>query len=228
MPDLSLVDLPGITKIPLKGSDHPENIEEITVNLCAKYISDPRTIILCVVMASVDITTSDAIKIAKKYDPSGERTLCALTKIDLLSRGQDLRTILFNDDVSLKYGYVACLGRSPEDMRLQLTVQQGLENEHSFFGQYYPDLMNMQMVGTYNLVNKLSNILGKNIQTLLPDIIKELKDKMEEFNSELTSLGSPLPESPSDKLNTIMNMVLQFCTAYDNSIKGKYTKIKKE
>lgn len=87
MPDLSLVDLPGITKIPLKGSDHPENIEEITVNLCSKYISDPRTIILCVVMASVDITTSDAIKLAKKYDPSGERTLCALTKIDLLSKG---------------------------------------------------------------------------------------------------------------------------------------------
>jgi hypothetical protein len=64
------------------------------------------------------------------------------------------------------------------------------------------------MVGTYNLVNKLSNILGKNIQNLLPDIIKELKDKMEEFNTELTSLGSPLPESPTDKLNTIMNMVL--------------------
>lgn len=38
MPDLSLVDLPGITKIPLKGSDHPENIEEITVRLCEKYI----------------------------------------------------------------------------------------------------------------------------------------------------------------------------------------------
>ncbi len=68
--------------------------------------------------------------------------------------------------------------------------------------------MNMHMVGTYNLVNKLSNILGKNIQNLLPDIIKELKDKMEEFNTELTSLGSPLPESPTDKLNTIMNMVL--------------------
>lgn len=90
MPDLSLVDLPGITKIPLKGSDHPENIEEITVNLCSKYISDPRTIILCVVMASVDVTTSDAIKLAKKFDPSGERTLCALTKVDLLSKGQDL------------------------------------------------------------------------------------------------------------------------------------------
>lgn len=87
MPDLSLVDLPGITKIPLRGSDHPDNIEEITVNLCQKYIQDSWTIILCVVMASVDITTSDAIKIAKKFDPNGERTLCALTKADLVSKG---------------------------------------------------------------------------------------------------------------------------------------------
>lgn len=122
MPDLSLVDLPGITKIPLKGSDHPENIEEITVNLCTKYISDPRTIILCVVMASVDITTSDAIKLAKKFDPLGERTLCALTKVDLLSKGQDLRQILLNEEVPLKYGYVACLGRSPEDMNNHVDV----------------------------------------------------------------------------------------------------------
>jgi hypothetical protein len=38
-------------------------------------------------MAGVDMTTSDAIKLAKKYDPSGDRTLCALTKIDLLSKG---------------------------------------------------------------------------------------------------------------------------------------------
>ena len=38
VPDLSLVDLPGITKIPVKGSDHPDNIEEITTNLCRKYI----------------------------------------------------------------------------------------------------------------------------------------------------------------------------------------------
>lgn len=84
---MSLVDLPGITKVPVKGSDHPDNIEEITTSLCAKYIEDPRTIILCVVMGSVDISTSDAIKLSKKYDPKGDRTLCALTKVDLLSKG---------------------------------------------------------------------------------------------------------------------------------------------
>lgn len=129
MPDLSLVDLPGITKIPLKGSDHPENIEEITINLCAKYIQDVRTIILCVVMANVDITTSDAIKLAKKYDPDGERTLCALTKADMMIKGQDIRNILHNDDVPLKYGYVATLGWSPEDMNNHMGVYEGLEKE---------------------------------------------------------------------------------------------------
>jgi len=38
VPDLSMVDLPGITKIPIKDSDHPDNIEELTTNLCRKYI----------------------------------------------------------------------------------------------------------------------------------------------------------------------------------------------
>lgn len=84
-------------------------------------------------MASVDVTTSDAIKLAKKFDPSGERTLCALTKVDLLSKGQDLRQILLNEEVPLKYGYVACLGRSPEDMNNHMDVQQGLHNEEQIF-----------------------------------------------------------------------------------------------
>ena len=33
-PDLTLIDLPGITKIPLENSEQPKNIEEITKNMC--------------------------------------------------------------------------------------------------------------------------------------------------------------------------------------------------
>lgn len=96
VPDLSMVDLPGITKIPIKDSDHPDNIEELTTNLCRKYIADSRTIILCVVMGNVDVSTSDAIKLAKEYDKNGERTLCALTKLDLITDGSDIRSTLLN------------------------------------------------------------------------------------------------------------------------------------
>jgi hypothetical protein len=39
-PDLTIIDLPGITRIPLKGSDQPENIEEITKNMARKFEID--------------------------------------------------------------------------------------------------------------------------------------------------------------------------------------------
>lgn len=60
-PDLTLIDLPGITRIPLAGSDQPQNIEEITKTMCSRYMSDPRTIILAVIPANIDMTTSDGL-----------------------------------------------------------------------------------------------------------------------------------------------------------------------
>ena len=60
-PDLTLIDLPGITKIRLRDSDQPENIEQITRSMCNRYMSDPRTIILVVVPANADMTTSDGL-----------------------------------------------------------------------------------------------------------------------------------------------------------------------
>lgn len=60
-PDLTLVDLPGITRIPMAGSDQPENIEQITRAMASRYVSDSRTIILCVMPANVDMTTSDGL-----------------------------------------------------------------------------------------------------------------------------------------------------------------------
>lgn len=58
-PDLTLIDLPGITKIPIAGQ--PENIEKVTRAMCHRYVADPRTIILCVVPANADMTTSDGL-----------------------------------------------------------------------------------------------------------------------------------------------------------------------
>lgn len=226
VPDLSLVDLPGITKVPVRGSDHPDNIEELTTDLAVNYIKDPRTIILCVVQSNIDISASDAIKIARKYDRNGERTLCALTKVDLVDKGSNIRTILMNEEVILKYGYVAVKGRSSADMKENMTVAEGLKAEEAFFNRKYPDLLENGLVGTKSLVQRLSMILSKNIQTALPDIVRELREKIEEFEGEYRQLGTPLPELDQEKIQLILNMVTEFCNAYSSSIKGKYNRIK--
>lgn len=47
-----MIDLPGITRIPLKGSEQPDNIEQITKEMASRYCSDESTIILCVIPAN--------------------------------------------------------------------------------------------------------------------------------------------------------------------------------
>jgi dynamin 1-like protein len=50
----------------MSGSDQPADIEKITTNMALRYVSDPRTIILCVVPANADMSTSDALKMARE------------------------------------------------------------------------------------------------------------------------------------------------------------------
>jgi len=60
-PDLTIIDLPGITKVPLQHTDQGEDIEEVTKRMALRYVNDKRTIILCVIAANQDLATSDAL-----------------------------------------------------------------------------------------------------------------------------------------------------------------------
>jgi len=93
-PDLTLIDLPGITRIPLPGQN--ENIEKVTKEMAARYARDPRTIILAVVPANQDISTSDGLQMAMDLDPKGLRTIGVITKLDIMDRGTDARKVLMN------------------------------------------------------------------------------------------------------------------------------------
>ena len=67
---LTLVDLPGITKVPV--GDQPEDIETQIRDMCCHYIANPNSIILAVTSANTDIATSEALKLARDIDPEGE------------------------------------------------------------------------------------------------------------------------------------------------------------
>ena len=71
--NLTLVDLPGMTRVAIRGQ--PKDMPDQLRNMCLKFIEDPNTIILAVSAANQDLAVSDAIKLAKKVDPKGDRTL---------------------------------------------------------------------------------------------------------------------------------------------------------
>jgi len=64
--------------------------------MCRRYAKDPRTIILCVIPANQDMSTSDAIQMAQEEDPDGIRTVGVITKIDIMDKGTDARKMLNN------------------------------------------------------------------------------------------------------------------------------------
>lgn len=83
--NLTLVDLPGITKVPV--GDQPEDIEDKIYELILNYISNPNSLILAVTPATTDLATSEALKLAREVDPEGRRTLAVITKLDLMDAG---------------------------------------------------------------------------------------------------------------------------------------------
>lgn len=63
--DLTLVDLPGSTKVPV--GDQPPDIDEQTISLTMEYVKNLKSIILAIIPKNADMATSDSLKIGKLH-----------------------------------------------------------------------------------------------------------------------------------------------------------------
>ncbi len=72
--NLTLVDLPGITKVPV--GDQPADIEYQIRDMIMQYICKENCLILAVTPANTDLANSDALKLAKDVDPQGKQHMC--------------------------------------------------------------------------------------------------------------------------------------------------------
>ena len=221
-PDLTLVDLPGVTRVPI--GDQPKNIEEITKNMATRYIEDPLTIILCVIAANSDIATSDGLKLAKEIDTTGSRTIGVLTKLDIMDAGTDARKALMNEEIPLKLGYVGVKNRSKQDLINKLSMAETSKKEREFF-KSHPVYKNLPAghLGTDVLINKLTKIYFRIIRENLPRIVKAINDRVKTAEEELAGLGQPMPTDDAGKMSLLWNMINEYCDIFRNVLQGKYT-----
>jgi replication fork clamp-binding protein CrfC len=222
-PDLTLIDLPGITRIPV--GDQPKNIYEITKEMAHRYISDPRTIILCVCAANVDVTTSDGLLMAQRVDKAGIRTLGVITKIDIMDRGTNAKNVLLGKEVQLKLGFVGVKNRSQEDINNLMRVEAALRDEREYFSRHEVySSMPPGYLGTEVLTQKLTKILFTHIKNFLPDIIRETMLRIKDCEERLRDLGPSAPADMRSKLQLLWNMCTDFIELFKNTIRGKYDK----
>lgn len=216
--NLTLVDLPGLTKIPI--GDQPTDIERQTRHLICEYIAKPNSIILAVSPANVDIVNSESLKLARQVDPHGKRTIGILTKLDLMDQGTNAIDILSGRVYPLKLGFIGVINRSQQDIHANKPLSDSLEAEREFF-QNHPVYRNIaHKCGTQFLAKSLNQTLMNHIREKLPDIKAKLNTLMGQTEQELSNYGVSYLHNGESKGTLILQLMTKFAGKFVTSIEG--------
>lgn len=214
---LTLIDLPGIVKNPV--GDQPPNIEEQVKNLILSYINKPSCLILAVSPANTDLATSDSIKIAAQVDPTGERTLAVLTKLDIMDKGTDAWDMLLGKIIPVKLGIIGVVNRSQADNQVDKSIAESRKDEEDFFRTNYSNIAHLQ--GSGYLTKQVQGILMKHIKHSLPYLKSHILKQLIQNKVELELIE----EKNTDKDSLLLDLLSNFSRAYVSAIKGNITNI---
>jgi dynamin 1-like protein len=221
--NLTLVDLPGLTKVPI--GDQPSDIEKQTRTLISEYIAKPNSIILAVSPANVDLVNSEALKLARHVDPMGRRTIGVLTKLDLMDHGTNALDILSGRVYPLKLGFIGVVNRSQQDIQSGKSLSEALKSEAEFF-RHHPAYRNMaNRCGTQFLAKTLNTTLMAHIRDRLPDIKARLNTLMGQTQQELASYGNKQFSGKEHRGSLILQLMTRFASSFISSIDGTSSEI---
>ncbi|KAJ2799637.1 Dynamin- GTPase protein [Coemansia guatemalensis] len=217
--NLTLVDLPGITKIPV--GDQPSDIEMQTRSLVYEYISKPNSVIVAISPANVDIVNSESLKIAREVDPKGTRTVGVITKIDLMDRGTNSLDILTGRVYPLRLGFVGVVNRSQEDTLANKPISESLVYESDFFRNHAVYRTVQQHCGTATLARLLNQLLMQHIRDHLPGIKTKINALISQTEQELASYGRMSKDGDlASNSSRLLKMVTIFASEFSSSIEG--------
>ncbi|XVF30523.1 hypothetical protein REPUB_Repub16aG0065300 [Reevesia pubescens] len=198
VPDLTMVDLPGITRVPVHGQ--PENIYEQIKDIIMEYITPEESIILNVLSATVDFSTCESIRMSQSVDKTGERTLAVVTKADRAP--EELLVKVNADAVNIGLGYVCVRNRIGDE-----SYEEARREEARLF-QTDPHLsrIDKSIVGVSVLAQKLVEIQERIIARCLPVMVKNISDKLNANVSDLEKMPKALT-SVADAVTAFMRII---------------------
>ncbi|GAM22540.1 hypothetical protein SAMD00019534_057150 [Acytostelium subglobosum LB1] len=221
--NLTLVDLPGITKVPV--GDQPTDIEMQIRRMIMAYIKRPNAIILAVTPANTDLANSDALQLAREVDPDGKRTIGVITKLDLMDKGTDAMDVLTGRVVPLALGFVGVINRSQEDIISKKSIRDALKSEVQYFKNHpiYKTIANRS--GTAYLSKTLNKLLMFHIRDCLPELKIKVTKMLTEVQGELSSYGDPLYDTKNSQGALLLQIITIFSTNFRDAIDGKLTEL---
>ena len=225
VPDLTIIDLPGIVRTATQGQD-PRVIADVN-SMVEFYLKQERTIVLAIVPSNQDVATVDILERALTVDPTGERTIGVLTKPDLIGEGaeDEVVAVLKNERKPLKLGYIMVKNRSAMQLK-QGAINSPAANERAereFFVQHPVwKTVDRNLLGVANLTAKLTKLLTKRIASVLPELKWELQEHFEETEKETEKLGDPPPAGGMERAKLVLRLFADYSSVLRHSARGDY------
>jgi len=229
VPDLTLLDLPGIVRTAVAGQN-ADVVGDVN-GLITSYLEQERTIVLAVMPANQDIATIDILERAAVADPGGMRTLAVLTKPDLVDDGaeDEVKECLMNRRKPLRLGFAMVKCRTQRELDGRISLSKALVVEREFFEAhpYWSAAVHAderkKLMGVQALTGRLSSLLVERIKVALPEIKYELQQQRLVAVAEFERLGG---DSALDGRNAmraeLVKVVAEYATLLRQSARGNY------
>ncbi|WAR58045.1 hypothetical protein PtB15_5B276 [Puccinia triticina] len=221
LPMLTLVDLPGYVHTHAVGQS--ETIVQEIAKLVETYIAEPRTIVLAVIPANHDFVNNVAISYIRRFDEAGKRTLCVLTKPDLLDRGTEgpVFEILSGKLWHLSRGYHIIKNKGYEDCRAGDPREGTLKKESAFFERPPWSSIPVTQRGIQSLIEKLTDTLTDQVEKELSGIRKDIIQRKETLSAQLEALG-PAIATDLEKSMSIQRNINHVMQQFKYLVDGHY------
>uniref|UniRef100_A0AAR2JXH8 Uncharacterized protein n=1 Tax=Pygocentrus nattereri TaxID=42514 RepID=A0AAR2JXH8_PYGNA len=210
--DLTLIDLPGIARVPVKGQ--PDDIGEQIKNLIRTFIEKSETINLVVVPCNVDIATTEALRMAQEVDPEGKRTLAILSKPDLVDRGTEktILDVVRNQVIPLSKGYIIVKCRGQKQIDEKISLEEATRVERDFFKrhEFFSCLLNEEKATIQCLAGKLTQDLVDHIKKSLPLLSEQIKKQLWDLRKELNQCEAGPPLDPQKRKDFLIITLMKF------------------
>ncbi|XP_066226246.1 interferon-induced GTP-binding protein Mx2 [Saccopteryx leptura] len=223
VPDLTLIDLPGITRVAV--GNQPQDIGLQIKTLIKKYIQRQQTINLVVVPCNVDIATTEALSMAQEVDPEGDRTIGILTKPDLVDKGTEktIMRVAQNLTYHLKKGYMIVRCRGQQEITDKLSLAEATKRELMFFQahSYFRALLEEGKATVPRLAERLTTELIFHIKKSLPLLENQIRESHQSATEELHQYGESIPSNDADKMFFLIEKIKMFNQDIDKLVGGE-------
>ena len=231
--DLTLVDLPGITRTAREGQQGTgKALEEMILNMCRRYCAPEESVILNVVSAMVDFSTSASLQLSQELDPTSRRTLLCVTKIDQhQEEGLAKKLSSAASQLKLRSDRVfAVRNRKQQENEQRVTLAEARRTEANFFATHEEMRRGAQQcgygLGISELSERLVSIQLERIQETLPATYAAIVERMTQLRQRSDQIGKPLGDELSCRVlaHNLVDRCMEGLAMERNGRVGQHTR----